>query len=392
MTATPIPRTLQSALAGIQELSVLATPPVRRQPVRTFLLPFDPALVREALLRERRRGGRSFVVVPRIADIGPMAERLAGFAPELDIVAAHGRMPAEKLDDAVLAFAAGEHDVLLTTSIIETGLDIPGADTMIVWRPDRFGIAQLHQLRGRVGRGRERAVAYLLHDPEIRLPPATEQRLKTLATFEGLGAGFAISARDLDLRGAGDLLGSDQAGHVKLIGTGLYQHLLERALRRTRGEAVAEDWTPELRLGTGAAIPADYVPEPELRLDLYARLARLDGLPGVDELAEEIADRFGPPPEPVARLLALAAIRERCRALEIARLEAGPKATAAVFRDPTKAPAAGRPLRWSGERLLWDCPAGTAAERLAAATALLDRLEAAQAASGSGARRPSVSR
>jgi hypothetical protein len=255
MTATPIPRTTQAALAGLQDLSVIATPPVRRQPVRTFVLPFDGALVRDALLRERRRGGRSFVVVPRVADLEPMAERLAALVPELDTAAAHGRMRAEEMDDVVVAFAQGRHDVLLATSIIETGLDIPGADTMVVWRPDRFGIAQLHQLRGRVGRGRARAVCYLLSDPESPLPPATERRLKTLGTLEGLGAGFAIAARDLDLRGAGDLLGEEQAGHVKLIGTGLYQHLLERALRRARGEAVPEEWSPELRLGVGVAIP-----------------------------------------------------------------------------------------------------------------------------------------
>jgi transcription-repair coupling factor (superfamily II helicase) len=382
MTATPIPRTLQAALAGVQELSVIATPPVRRQPVRTFVLPFDAAVVREALQRERRRGGRSFVVVPRIADLAPMAEELARIVPGLDVAVAHGRMQAELLDDTVLAFVDGRHDVLLATSIIETGLDMPGANTMIVWRAERFGVAQIHQLRGRVGRGRERAVCYLLHEPGKGLPPASEQRLRTLAAFEDLGAGFAISARDLDLRGAGDLVGEAQAGHVRLIGTGLYEHLLVRAIRRARGEPVADDAAPEFALGVGVLIPADYVPEPELRLDLYARLARL-GDPGeLDDLAEEIADRFGPLPDAVGRLLALAGIRARCRRLGIGKLEAGTKAAAATFRDAAAArlrwPQAGGELRWSGGRLLLTLSPELAEDPLAAAAALLDRLEGSE--------------
>ena len=384
MTATPIPRTLQSALAGLQELSVIATPPQRRLPVRTFVLPFDGSVVREALRRERRRGGRSFVVVPRIADLEPVRERLAGIAGDLDLVVAHGRMKAAELDGVVLAFAAGEHDVLLTTSIVETGLDMPGADTMLVWRPDRFGVAQLHQLRGRVGRGRERAACYLLHEPGEALAEAARRRLETLATFESLGAGFAVAARDLDLRGAGSLVGEEQAGHLKRIGTGLYQHLLERALRRARGERVAADWSPELALDVDARLPAGYVPEPELRLDLYARLTRPAGAPQLEELAQEIADRFGEPPPEVARLLDLAGLRRRCRALGVAKLEAGPKAVAASFRDEASAEqrwagwaqAAPDGPRWSGGRLLLAWPSASADERLAAATALLELIEA----------------
>jgi transcription-repair coupling factor (superfamily II helicase) len=219
LTATPIPRTLQEALIGIMNLSVIAEAPVRRQPIRTFILPFDPVVVREALLRERNRGGQSFFVCPRIADLEPMTRRLGELAPELDVVVAHGRMKADVLDAAMVAFADGAHDVLLTTNIIEAGLDIPAANTILVWRPDRFGLADLHQLRGRVGRGRIRAVAYLLSDPDAPLAPATRQRLQTLEALEGLGAGLAIGRHDLDRRGAGDLLGADQAGHVRLIGT-----------------------------------------------------------------------------------------------------------------------------------------------------------------------------
>jgi transcription-repair coupling factor (superfamily II helicase) len=376
LTATPIPRTLQAALAAIQDLSVIATPPQRRLPVRTFVLPFDPAVVREALLRERRRGGRSFVVVPRIADLAPMRERLAGIVADFDVVTAHGRMRADELDRVMLAFASGEHDVLLTTAIIETGLDIPGADTMLVWHPDRFGIAQLHQLRGRVGRGRERAACYLLHNPGQELPEPVARRLRTLETFESLGAGFAISARDLDLRGAGTLGGETQAGHVQRIGSGLYRHLLTRALRRARGETVPEEWSPELALVIPASIPEDYVPEAEIRLELYARLARAGDADEVDGLAEEIGDRFGTPPPPVSNLMHLAGLRLRCRELGVARLEIGPKAAAATLRgelvsDPPE------PARWSDGRLILDRGSAGEDDRLEHATMLLDLVQAA---------------
>ena len=292
-------------------------------------------------------------------------------------------MRAEQLDELVLAFAEGRYDVLLTTAIIETGLDIPGADTMLVWHPEKFGMAQLHQLRGRVGRGRQRAACYLLHDPGEPLPPEAERRLRTLEAFEGLGAGFAISARDLDLRGAGDLMGEDQAGHLRVIGTELYQHLLERALRRARGEPVEAEWQPELGVGSGVVIPADYVPEPEVRLDLYVRLARLPDLDALDSLAEEIDDRFGQPPPEVERTLALARLRLRCKEAGIAKLEAGPKAVAATFRDHAAAERrfgrAGGELRWSGERLILGRGGETVEERLAAAGALLDELLARKA-------------
>ncbi|MDQ4061081.1 MAG: DEAD/DEAH box helicase, partial [Pseudomonadota bacterium] len=299
LTATPIPRTLQSAMIGLQDLSIMATPPARRQPIRTFLTPFDPVTAREALLRERRRGGQSFVVCPRIEDIEPMAARLRELVPELHVMVAHGKMPAEEIDDTMVRFADGEGDTLLATNIIESGLDVPRANTILIWRADRFGLSQLHQLRGRVGRGRLRGVAYLLTDPAAKIGAATEKRLRTLEALDRLGAGFAISARDLDLRGAGDLLGEEQAGHVKLIGVGLYQHFLERALRVARGEAPGDDWSPELNLGLTGLIPEDYVPEAEVRINLYARLARLQRSGEIDAFGDEIEDRFGPMPEAV---------------------------------------------------------------------------------------------
>ncbi|WP_191062535.1 helicase-related protein, partial [Geminicoccus harenae] len=255
MTATPIPRTLQASLVGLQELSLITTPPVQRQPIRTQLQPFDEAVLRDALMYERQRGGQSFVVCPRIEDITPMAERLARIVPELRVVVVHGKLPADDVDAAMVGFAEGEGDLLLATNIIESGLDVPRANTMLVWRPERFGLAQLHQLRGRVGRGNRSATTLLLTDPDHPPVPAAEKRLRTLEALDRLGAGFAISARDLDLRGAGDLIGEEQAGHVTTLGLGLYQHLLDRALRRVRGEDVADDWLPELHLGVTGRIP-----------------------------------------------------------------------------------------------------------------------------------------
>src|SRR4051794_2332163 len=380
LTATPIPRTLQSALVGLQDLSVIATPPFLRQPTRTTIAAFDNSVVRHALLRERARGGQSLFVCPRIEDIEPMRGRLAAILPDLMIAVAHGKLPASEMDEIIVDFADGGGDVLLATNIIESGLDLSNANTICIWRPDRFGLAQLHQLRGRVGRGRRRGTAYLLTDPEDKIAPATQKRLRTLETLDRLGAGFAISARDLDLRGAGDLLGEEQAGHVKLIGLRLYQHLLERALKTARGEQVEQDWSPDLRLGLTGMFPADYVPEEDVRLNLYARLAELASEAEIGGFREEIADRFGPLPLSVVRLFELALLKCRCRALGIWRLDAGPQAIAATFRpnaDVKKRLAAetDERLEWRGERLIYANGSEDADERLALATRVLDRLE-----------------
>lgn len=383
LTATPIPRTLQAALTGIMDLSVIATPPVRRQPIRTFILPFDPVVVREALLRERNRGGQSFFVCPRIADLEPMARRLGELVPELDVVVAHGRMKADTLDALMVAFADGAHDVLLTTNIIEAGLDIPAANTIVVWRPDRFGLADLHQLRGRVGRGRMRGLAYLLQDPDARLAPATERRLQTLAALEGLGAGLAVGRYDMDRRGAGDLLGTDQAGHVRLIGTALYQDLVEQAVRRAKGEPAVNVEGPDLRVGIGVLIPEEYVPEEEVRIHLYQRLAALGSEAEVADLAEEMTDRFGSLPEAARLSLALAAIRVRCRRLQIAKVEAGPRGVAVSFFGDGKISNESQirreelcdGLRWSDGRLIQDGEAESPKDRLAAVERLLAAVE-----------------
>jgi transcription-repair coupling factor (superfamily II helicase) len=379
LTATPIPRTLQSALVGLQDISIIATPPARRQPIRTFLTSFDPASVREALMREKRRAGQSFVVCSRIEDIGPMQERLKKLVPELEMIVVHGQMPPAEADEAMVRFADGEGDVLLATNIIESGLDVPRANTMLVWRADRFGLAQLHQLRGRVGRGRIRGAAYLLTEPDQVLPTATEKRLRTLEALDRLGAGFAISAQDLDQRGAGSLLGEEQAGHVKLIGTDLYQFVLQHALR---DESIEDLWSPELNLGLAGRIPEDYVGDPETRINLYARIARLDPVESVDDLKAEIEDRFGALPQPVQNLAHLTELKQLCLRLGVARIDAGPQAIALSFRlgAAERLPidqaikAYEDDLRWSGDRLILARSIEQAEERLKPILNLLSSL------------------
>ena len=327
LSATPIPRTLQMALVGLQQMSVIATPPARRQPIRTSLDQFDDGRIRTALKREKSRGGQSFVVVPHIEDMSALSKRLRHIVPDLSLIEAHGKLPAAEIDESMVGFAKGEGDILLATNIIEAGLDVPRANTMIIWRADRFGLAQLHQLRGRVGRGNRRGQVLLLTEEAHEMGEQTLKRLRTLATFDRLGAGFEISARDLDIRGAGDLSGETQSGHMKLIGADLYQHLLGMALRRARGDEV-EHWAPDLNLGATGTLPTNWIPEADVRLGLYVRLARTEDVAGIDAFREELVDRFGPPPPDAEALLTRSRIRLAARALDIARIDAGPAAIA----------------------------------------------------------------
>ncbi|KQS54469.1 hypothetical protein ASG17_11350 [Brevundimonas sp. Leaf363] len=359
LSATPIPRTLQGAMVGIQDVSIIASPPARRRPIRTFLAPFDPGSMRLALMREKARDGQSFVVAPRIEDLQPLAQQLASLTPELKVVIAHGKLPADEMDRVMTGFAGGDGDVLLATNIIENGLDVPMANTMLIWRPDRFGLAQLHQLRGRVGRGRRQGFTYLLSDPEAPLAENTQARLHTLEALDRLGSGFAISARDLDLRGGGDLVGDEQAGHIRLIGSALYQRVLARALRLARGEPAIDAAPPKLSLGAAGYVPTDYVPDATVRVNLYARLAQLTAVADIDALYDEIEDRFGPMPEPTQDLLATRRLSALAVAAGVSELVSGPKATAVSFHAARRAsiaadlPAApGR--RWSADRLIVD--------------------------------------
>ncbi len=372
LSATPIPRTLQMALVGLQQISIIATPPARRQPIRTTLDRFDDGRIRTALAREKGRGGQSFVVVPRIEDMAEVGEKLRSVAPELDVVEAHGKMAPAQADAVMVDFADGRGDVLLATNIIEAGLDVPRANTMIIWRADRFGLAQLHQLRGRVGRGKRRGQVILLTETQDAIAERTLTRLRTLATFDRLGAGFDISAQDLDLRGGGDLLGDEQAGHARLIGVDLYQHLLSAALRKARGEEV-EQWTPELNIGAAGSFPGSWVPTADVRLPLYIRLARIEDERSLELFEEELVDRFGPLPPDAETLLVRTRIRLSAHALRIGRIDAGPAAIAITPRpDSALDPAAAGMVEKDGRYLLGEATGDD--ERLERLISLLETL------------------
>ncbi len=338
LSATPIPRTLQLALTGVRELSIIATPPVDRLAVRTFVSPFDELLVREALLRERYRGGQSFYVCPRIEDIEQAANFLRRNVPEAKFVIANGQMPASELEERMAAFYDGKYDILLSTAIVESGLDIPTANTLIVHRADMFGLAQLYQLRGRVGRSKTRAYALFTVPPDRTLTPQAEKRLQVLQSLDTLGAGFQLASHDLDLRGAGNLLGEEQSGHIKEVGYELYQQMLEEAvvaLKAGMEKPAEEAWSPSISMGTPVTIPEDYVADIDVRLGLYRRLSKLEIDAEIEAFAAEMIDRFGPLPREVGQLLKLVAIKAFCRKANVEKLEAGPKGITISFRDNT---------------------------------------------------------
>ena len=337
LTATPIPRTLQMALAGVRELSIIATPPVDRLAVRTFVLPYDPVIVREAIRREIYRGGQIFYVCPRIADIERVHERLRKLVPEAKIAVAHGQMPTQTLETVITDFTEGRYEVLLSTNIIEAGLDIPRANTMIVHRADRFGLAQLYQLRGRVGRSKTRAYAYLTLPPGQAITESAQKRLSVMQALDTLGAGFTLASHDLDIRGAGNLLGEEQSGHIKEVGVELYQQLLEEAITQLREGAVDAGregkWSPQISVGISVLIPERYVADLSVRLGLYRRLSRLETRADIDAFAAELVDRFGSLPDEVTNLLKIIEIKQNCHAAGIERIEAGPKGAVIAFRD-----------------------------------------------------------
>jgi len=338
LTATPIPRTLQLALTGVRDLSIIASPPVDRLAVRTFVSPFDPITVREALLREKYRGGQAFYVCPRIEDLAGAKDFLDKNIPEVRIGVAHGQMPPTVLDDIMSAFYDGKFDVLLSTTIIESGLDIPTANTLIVHRSDRFGLAQLYQLRGRVGRAKLRAYALLTLPAQKPITPQAERRLKVLQSLDTLGAGFQLASHDLDIRGAGNLLGEEQSGHIKEVGFELYQQMLEEAVISLKAgitAPVADRWSPQITIGTALLIPDDYVADLSVRLALYRRLAEIEDEREIDGFAAELADRFGKLPSEVEHLLQVVAIKALSRLANVEKVEAGPKGVVLAFRDNT---------------------------------------------------------
>ncbi len=337
LSATPIPRTLQLALTGVRELSLLATPPVDRLAIRTFVSPFDPLSVREALLREKYRGGQAFYVVPRIKDQAEIAEFLTEHVPEVSFVITNGQMPPGELDDIMNAFYDGKFDVLVSTTIVESGLDIPNANTLIVHRADMFGLAQLYQIRGRIGRSKTRAYALFTIPAQRKLTGTAERRLQVLQSLESLGAGFQLASHDLDIRGAGNLLGEEQSGHIREVGYELYQSMLEEAVASLKaGETVDEDsgeWSPQISLGMPVMIPESYVPDLQVRMQLYRQLGDLTETSEIDAFGAELIDRFGALPDEVEALLKVVVVKSLCRKANVEKVDAGPKGAVISLRD-----------------------------------------------------------
>lgn len=336
LTATPIPRTLQMAMSGLRELSVIQTPPVDRLAVRTYVMPWDPVVLREALLREHYRGGQSFFVTPRIADLPDIEEFLTKEVPEIRYVVAHGQMSPTQVEERMSAFYDKKFEVLVSTTIVESGLDIPSANTMIIHRADRFGLAQLYQLRGRVGRAKTRAYAYLTTPADRIITETAEKRLKILSDLENLGAGFQLASHDLDIRGAGNLLGDEQSGHIREVGYELYQSMLEEAIMDAKAGGMAKrprDFSPQITIDAPILIPDDYVPDLDLRMGLYRRLNDIDDPQGIEAFAAEMIDRFGKLPDATENLVRLIEIKLHAKAAGVAKIDVGPRGALVSFHD-----------------------------------------------------------
>ncbi len=336
LSATPIPRTLSMAMSGVKELSLITTPPVDRLAVRTFVSPWDSMIVREALMREHFRGGQSFVVCPQVRDIEKMLERLEKIAPELKVRSATGQIAASELEQTMNDFYDHKFDVLLATNIVEAGLDIPNVNTLIVHRADRFGLASLYQLRGRVGRGKQRGYAYLTYATDRPLTAQATKRLEVLQTLDNLGAGFQLASHDMDIRGAGNLVGEEQSGHIKEVGVELYQQMLEEAVTQVNSKAETEseeNWSPQINLGTAVLIPDNYVEDLNVRMSLYRRLSDLANAKELESFASELIDRFGSLPDEVENLMSVMSIKLMCKRAGIEKLDVGPKGIVLQFRN-----------------------------------------------------------
>ncbi len=348
LTATPIPRTLQLSLSGIRELSLIATAPIDRLAIRTYVLPFDPMVVRDAILREHYRGGRTYYVCPRIKDVEEMEVKLKELVPEVKVVAAHGRMTGVELDKIMTAFADGVYDVLLSTTIIESGIDISVANTMVIHRADMFGLSQLYQLRGRVGRSKVRAYAYLTVPPKRIPTKQAEKRLEVMQKLDNLGAGFTLASHDMDIRGFGNLLGDEQSGNIKEVGVELYQAMLQDAIdsikqgrEEQEEDGLTNDLMPKINMGASVLIPEQYVPDLSVRMGLYRRIAQMHSEEEISSMAVELVDRFGAMPQEVQNLLSVVGIKRRCLLLGIEKLDIGKKGlTLAFYKDTFRNPDA----------------------------------------------------
>ncbi len=335
LTATPIPRTLQMSLTGVKDLSVIATPPIDRMSVNTFVLPFDPIIIKDALLREKNRGGQTFYVCPRISDMPLLLERLHRLVPEIKIVSAHGQMSSTQLELIMNDFADKKYDVLLVTSIIESGLDMPSVNTIVVHKADMFGLANLYQLRGRVGRSKTKAYAYLTTIEGKKLTDSAQKRLSVLQSLDNLGAGFTLASHDLDIRGAGNLLGQEQSGHIKEVGVELYQKMLEDAVAQLKQNPNAQDasdnWSPQVGLGLCVLIPEKYLPDLNLRMELYYRIANIEQGSQLEDMFFELKDRFGELPEEVINLLETVRVKILCKSAFVERIDASEKGMTISF-------------------------------------------------------------
>ncbi|MXP13914.1 transcription-repair coupling factor [Altererythrobacter confluentis] len=336
LTATPIPRTLQMAMAGLRELSTIQTPPVDRLAVRTYVMEWDDMVMREALLREHHRGGQSFIVVPRIADMADVEAWLHEHVPEVKAISAHGQMSPTEVEERMGAFYERKYEVLLSTTIVESGLDIPTANTIIIHRADRFGLAQLYQLRGRVGRSKLRAYAYLTTPKDRALSEIAEKRLKVLGDLDSLGAGFQLASHDLDIRGAGNLLGDEQSGHIREVGFELYQSMLEDAILAVKAgdmglERQRESVSPQITVDAPIMIPEEYVPDLAVRMALYRRLNDARDKAEIEAMAAEMIDRFGALPQPTSNLIRLIEIKHQAIEANIAKIDVGARGTLVTF-------------------------------------------------------------
>jgi len=355
LTATPIPRTLQMSLTGVKEMSLITTPPVDRLAIRTFVMPVDTVVIRDALLREHYRGGQSFYVVPRIKDLKDIADMLREIVPEIKFIEAHGQLSPTELEDRMTAFYDRQYDVLLATNIIESGIDIPSANTMIVHRADMFGLSQLYQIRGRIGRSKVRAYAYLTYKPNVMLNPNAQKRLEVMETLDTLGSGFQLASHDMDIRGAGNLLGDAQSGHIREIGVELYQQMLEEAVAAAKAgitdiEDIGQDeWSPNINLGASVLIPESYVEDLSVRMSLYRRLNDLGEREEIEGFAAEMIDRFGALPDEVENLLEILTVKQFCKNAGVSKIDAGPKGAVIAFHN-NQPPNIDGLMKWIGTK------------------------------------------
>ena len=320
LTATPIPRTLHMSLIGIRDMSLLEEPPVDRKAIQTYVLEYNPELIKEAVSRELARGGQVYYVYNRVNTIADVAADLAKMMPDVRVSYAHGQMKEKELEDVMMAFINKEIDVLVTTTIIETGLDISNANTMIIHDAENYGLSQLYQLRGRVGRSNKTAYAFLMYRRDKMLKETAEKRLKAIREFTDLGSGFKIAMRDLEIRGAGNLLGEDQSGHMAAVGYDLYCKMLNDAILRQKGEKTAETFTTSIEIPVVAYIPATYVKNEMTKLELYKRISGIWTQEDYEDMLDELTDRFGEPPTEVLHLMTIAKLKAQAHDAYIASI------------------------------------------------------------------------